>query len=193
MADNRLDDGKSQHSSVWRVMAENLNPDDWIIAALKTLAKHGFMMVKADVLAKALGVSRGSFYWHFQNVEAFHLAVMQRWQNLATDAIIRQVESAAIGSERLRLLIRLAFTADSGLEAGMRTWAIYYEPARACVEKVDASRLGYLEQLLATANFSKSRARTRSRIIYWTYLGSVLSGQNVSEEEFEHLIGELIA
>jgi AcrR family transcriptional regulator len=61
------------------------------------------------VLAKELGVSRGSFYGHFQHVEAFHLAVMQRWQNLATDAIIRQVESAAIGSERLRLLIRLAF------------------------------------------------------------------------------------
>jgi AcrR family transcriptional regulator len=145
------------------------------------------------VLAKELGVSRGSFYWHFQHVEAFHLAVMQRWQNLATDAIIRQVESAAIGSERLRLLIRLAFTSDSGLEAGMRTWAIYYEPAMACVEKVDASRLGYLEQLLANANLAKSRARTRSRIIYWTYLGSVLSGQNVSEEEFENLVGELIA
>jgi len=56
-------------------------PGPQFSAALRALAADGFTAVKADVLARTLGVSRGSFYWHFENIDKFHLCVMQRWQD----------------------------------------------------------------------------------------------------------------
>ena len=51
-------------------MTDQLSADDWISQGLKALAKSGFTALKADPLAKAMGVSRGSFYWHFADLGA---------------------------------------------------------------------------------------------------------------------------
>ena len=52
-------------------MTEQLSAGDWISQGLKALAESGFTALKADPLAKAMGVSRGSFYWHFADLAAF--------------------------------------------------------------------------------------------------------------------------
>ena len=48
-------------------MTKRLSAQAWIDFALATLAREGFEALKADVLAHKLGVSRGSFYWHFKD------------------------------------------------------------------------------------------------------------------------------
>jgi len=172
-------------------MSEKVSAKDWISAALKALAMDGFTAVKADVLAKTLGVSRGSFYWHFENIEKFHLCVMQRWQEIATDAIILQVEGSAEGTSRLRQLIHLALTADSSLETGMRAWGSSFQPAMPFIKKVDQLRLNYIERLLLEAGFDAALARTRAQIIYWTYLGSIFSERHLEGLMLENLIDQL--
>jgi AcrR family transcriptional regulator len=49
-------------------MADQLSATDWLRQGLKTLAQSGFTALKAEPLAKAMGVSRGSFYWHFADI-----------------------------------------------------------------------------------------------------------------------------
>ena len=78
-------------------MTKRLSAQDWIDFALKTLAREGFQALKADVLAKQLGVSRGSFYWHFADIGAYHAAVLTRWREIATEQIIAGVEAAKTG------------------------------------------------------------------------------------------------
>ena len=68
-------------------MAEQLSAGDWIGQGLKALAESGFTALKADPLAKAMGVSRGSFYWHFADLAAFHAAVLKRWFALSGPSI----------------------------------------------------------------------------------------------------------
>jgi AcrR family transcriptional regulator len=172
-------------------MSEKVSANDWISAALKALAADGFTAVKADILAKTLGVSRGSFYWHFENIDKFHLCVMQRWQEIATDAIILRVEGSAKGTSRLRLLIRLALTADSSLETGMRAWGSSFHPAMPFIQKVDQLRLNYIERLILDAGLDAALARTRARIIYWTYLGSIFSDKHPEGVMLEILIDQL--
>ena len=58
-------------------MADQLSARDWLDQGLKALAKSGFTSLKAEPLAKAMGVSRGSFYWHFADIAAFHAAVLR--------------------------------------------------------------------------------------------------------------------
>jgi len=172
-------------------MSQKISAKDWIGAALKALARDGFTAIKADILAKSLGVSRGSFYWHFENIGAFHLAVMQRWQDIATDAIILQVERDANGANRLPLLIHLALTADSSLEIAMRAWASSYPPAIPFIESVDQLRLQYIEKLLRDAGLARALARTRAKIIYWTYLGASLSGKPQDVGVIKNLTAQL--
>jgi AcrR family transcriptional regulator len=71
-----------------RLMGERLTAQDWIDFALTTLAHEGAEALKADVLARKLGVSRGSFYWHFSDLGTFHARVIEHWKQQATDAII---------------------------------------------------------------------------------------------------------
>ena len=75
-------------------MADQLSAQDWVDLGLKTLAKSGFTALKAEPLAKAMGVSRGSFYWHFADIGAFHAAILDRWREVATEQIIAGVEAA---------------------------------------------------------------------------------------------------
>jgi len=172
-------------------MLQKLTSDAWIAAGLRALARDGFTALKADQIAKRLAVSRGSFYWHFADVAAFEAAVMKRWRDVAADAIIRDLESVEPASERLPHLLRLAFAADPALEIAMRAWAASDARARAMVRSVDKRRLAYLERLLRDAGVAAAHAPPRAQILYWTYLGFVLSAKPLTGAARERLIDQL--
>src|SRR5947209_9792132 len=104
-------------------MTEQLSAEDWIKQGLKTLATDGFTALKADPLAKAMGVSRGSFYWHFADLGAFHAAVLKRWREIAAEQIIADVEAAS--DEPLEALLRRSFGARLDLERAVRNWSAF--------------------------------------------------------------------
>src|SRR6266851_8625394 len=92
-----------------RKMTYQLSAKDWLDQGLKTLAERGFTALKAEPLAKALGVSRGSFYWHFADIGAFHAAILTHWREVAAEQIIANVEAAARDQNPLTLLLRRVF------------------------------------------------------------------------------------
>ena len=87
-------------------MTKRLTPEDWIGFALTTLARDGYDALKADVLARKLRVSRGSFYWHFADIAAYHAAILARWHEVAAEQIIANVEAASKDENPLALLLR---------------------------------------------------------------------------------------
>ena len=126
-------------------MADNrLRPAEWVNAGLKALAKSGFSALKADTLANRLRISRGSFYWHFADVSAFHAAILRRWREIALENIIDEIEEAS--DDRLEALASRAFARDTGIERAVRAWATADGRARAAVEAVDAERIRYLRE-----------------------------------------------
>jgi AcrR family transcriptional regulator len=171
--------------------ADRLNAQDWLKAGLKALIASGYAGLKAESLARGLGVSRGSFYWHFADIGAFHDAVLQRWQQIAFDNIVEEVEGAP--GDRLQTLLNRAFRPDSPLERAVRAWATAEPKARAMVEAIDAKRRGYVERLLAEMGVPPERAAPRARIIYWAYLGHVLSAEKHSSQDWGRIFRELDA
>src|SRR3569833_1626991 len=103
------------------VLFVQFSVDDWIKEGLKALARSVFTALKADPLAKAMGVSRGSFYWHFADLGAFQAAVLKRWREIAAEQIIADVE--ADSDEPLKALLRRTFGARLDLERAVRNWA----------------------------------------------------------------------
>src|SRR3954471_21324746 len=104
-------------------MTDQLSATDWLNQGLRTLAKNGFTALKAEPLAKAMGVSRGSFYWHFADIRAFHAAILNHWRDVAAEQIIANVEAAAKDENPLQLLLRRVFSERLTLEKAVRSWA----------------------------------------------------------------------
>src|SRR5437764_2798517 len=118
-------------------MADQLSTQDWLDHGLKALATRGFSALKAEPLAKEMGVSRGSFYWHFADIGAFHAAILKRWREVAAEAIIANVEAAAGGDEPLAVLLRRVFSERLALERAVRSWATSDGEARYAVMAID--------------------------------------------------------
>jgi AcrR family transcriptional regulator len=159
---------------------------------LKALARKGFTALKAEPLAKAMGVSRGSFYWHFADVGAFHTALLKHWHEVAAEQIIAEVEAAAPGNRALELLLRRLFGERLALEGAVRTWASVDPAARAAVQAIDRRRLDYIEQLLRHAGLSADLAGARAQILYCAFLGFALSDRPSPKERQHMILDELL-
>lgn len=173
-------------------MADQLSADDWLKQGLKTLARDGFTALKAEPLAKAMGVSRGSFYWHFTDVEAFNAEVLTYWREIAAERIIDDVEAAAGKDNALRLLLRRVFGEKLALENAVRRWAVVDPLAKAAVQAIDKRRLSYVESQMHAAGVSPDVARARSQILYWAYLGFALSDRPLPPVQQRAILKEML-
>lgn len=172
-------------------MTERLTAQDWIDFALQTLARTGFDALKADVLARKLGISRGSFYWHFTDIGTFHARVIEHWKQAATEAIIVDIERHKSPEQRFDALLRLAFGHGASLEIRMRTWAENNAEAQRAVSDIDRRRREYIERLLAEAGVAPTQAATRAQLVYWTYLGAAVSRSRLTGERLDQALAEL--
>jgi AcrR family transcriptional regulator len=155
------------------VMAR-LSKENWLDHGLKILAKSGPDGLKAEPLAKSLSVSRGSFYWHFKDIEEFHFELLTYWRQRATMDVIALVEEETSPGSRLGVLMRIGMTGDNALERNVRSWAAQSNAASDAVGSVDKMRIEYLSRLLISAGVPREHARTRATFIYWAYAGRVM-------------------
>jgi AcrR family transcriptional regulator len=173
-------------------MNDQLSAKDWLDQGLKTLAKSGFTAMKAEPLAKAMGVSRGSFYWHFADIGAFHAAILKHWRDIAAEQIIANIEAASKDEDPLSLLLRRVFGERLALEKAVRTWASVDPAARAAVQAIDQRRLSYVESLLKQSGQPDDVARARAQILYWAFLGFALSEQALPKARRQAVLDELL-
>lgn len=152
-------------------MHDRLTKSDWIKAGLKTLARAGPAALKAGPLAAELKVSRGSFYWHFQDVGDFKAQLLRRWAEITTDQVRLDVEADRSEPDQLKGLLRRVFGDRRTLDRAIRSWAADDEGVAAIVAVVDASRLGYIEQLLIAGGVRSEQANLRAALLYWGVLG----------------------
>lgn len=149
-------------------MAQRLSPEDWIAAGFRALAAGGLGAVRAEALARELGVSKGSFYWHFRDVPTFHEVMLTHWEDQATERIIAMVEEGAPDpAGRLQLLADLA-TSDLDepyggfhTEAAIRAWARNDPVVGAVQEQVDKRRLAYMAACFDAAGLPDPMLRAR--------------------------------
>src|SRR5215467_13391709 len=91
------------------VSRTQLSAQDWTDAALRALADGGVAAVRIDVLARGLGVTRGSFYWHFADRDALLRAALDQWEQAVTAQVIERMEHVASPLARFEQLVRVAF------------------------------------------------------------------------------------
>ena len=157
---------------------ESLTTDDWTREALVALARGGLATVAVEQLAKQLGTTKGSFYWHFADREALIAAVLALWEERDTDLVIAATERGDDATTRLRNLLQLAFgavRADPDPSAGSVELALQANATHplvaATLRRVTERRLAYLTTLFTQLGMSPARARDRGLLAYSAFLG----------------------
>lgn len=153
-------------------MKERLNEAAWIELALRVLAQEGVEAVRVEPLARMLGVTKGSFYWHFSDRQALLDASLRQWEQLATHDVIQRVEQACDApDERLRELTRLVFRHGGPLDRSVRAWAAHDESAANAIARVDARRYKFVRELLEAYGVPRETAAIRGRLFYTALVG----------------------
>ena len=133
---------------------------------------QGIDHVRVDLLAQRLGVTRGSFYWHFKDREELLRRVLQAWRETATENLTVRLESAHEDPlEQLRDVLSLPFRGRAAaraarIELAIRAWARRDQMARFAVDEADASRIGYIAQVFSSLGFPVMEARSRAFLLY---------------------------
>ena len=148
---------------------KQLNKDHWLEFALDTLENEGIHKVNVEYLARRMGVTKGSFYWHFKNRETLLQEMLDYWTKiLTTEVIDRSLDGSANSSETLLKLLTIISTENVGrYEAAVRSWAAHDQTARAILQTVDRQRLEFITGLFSDIGFDKPDADIRARLILY--------------------------
>ncbi len=150
-----------------------LSREDWTEAALEALGREGMQAVAIDPLARRLGATKGSFYWHFTGRDALVAAVLERWEQRDTVELVAEIERIEDPRERLVSLARIAFEgAARGADAQAGVLAAAADPRVAAVlARVTTTRLEVLERLYRDAGVAAPDAARHARLTYAMYVG----------------------
>lgn len=157
--------------------AKDLSRDDWVLAALAALVEGGIGAVRVERLAKALKVSKGSFYWHFSDRPDLLSALLDLWERDFTAQLI--ANAAALPTPRERLLAVAGEALESTMdgvdvahaEGAFSAWAALDPAAAVRVRAVETQRVDYLVGELLLMGASAADAQSLARGVYLALLG----------------------
>jgi AcrR family transcriptional regulator len=158
--------------------ATRLSVDDWIQAGFGIIAEEGLKAIKIDRVCKRLGVTKGSFYWHFTDLGAYLDALAESWGTATNGIRAEWVELEALEPrERLtRMMMSLIDDRHWMLERAMREWARTDPSVAAKIELSDRWSYRMITRVFLDAGYSAEDAGTRARIVFYTGVGFVHVG-----------------
>jgi AcrR family transcriptional regulator len=149
-----------------------LTAADWAEAALQLIAEKGLAALTVGALAARLGVTKGSFYWHYRSRSDLLAATLAQWQGRATTDTIRGLDAVTDPRRRLELMLDAA----SQPPRSRSLYAALAEAAedpivRKVLNRVAAARVAYLESCYRDLGLSPDRAKTHAVLTYAAYRG----------------------
>jgi AcrR family transcriptional regulator len=154
-----------------RLGEPTLTASDWAEAALQLIAEKGLRALTVSTLARRLGVTKGSFYWHFQGRSELLAAALARWERTTTNAITG-LEAVSDHRRRLELMLDAASQPP-------RSRSLYAALAEAAedpvvhrvLDRVASLRIAYLERCYRNLGFSPADAKSYAIFAYAAYRG----------------------
>lgn len=160
-----------------------LNKEAWLSEALEVLYEYGIDKVNIEPLAKRLGVTKGSFYWHFKNKDDFLSALPGYWVEKQTNSVFEYVQAqAGSAKEKMRATIEyLAREDPDRYDNSMRAWAHFDSNVEKAVSSIDQRRLEFVCDLFLLAGLDTEEAEMRARMWYFYDIGEHITGDTPND------------
>jgi AcrR family transcriptional regulator len=145
----------------------------WIEEGLRALAAGGPDAVRVEVLAQALGVTKGGFYGHFADRNALLQEMLDTWERNSTDDVLERVERRGGGARaKLRRAGALTFSGELlPVDLAIRDWARRDQAVAERLRRVDNRRMDYLRQLFAAICSGQDEIEARSTLAFSLMIG----------------------
>lgn len=170
-----------------------LSRETWIEAAYERFSAEGITAVAVEPVARAVGATKGSFYWHFADRRALVDAVLERWRERETESLIAEVERIEPAAARLGGLLDV-IAHRTGERSGERTlYADATGHVREFVASVTERRVSYLASLIEASGVAGDEARRRAVIVVAAVIGyqQLVSGGWDAASDPRSLVGTL--
>ena len=171
-----------------------LDATAWVEAGTQILVRQSIDQVGVERLAKVLGVTKGSFYWHFKNKAELQGAILDRWTRKSTLEVQERLQrEQAKPEDRLFRLLELPFWSPraaraADLELAIRAWSRRSVLARRAVQKVDTIRVEFLIEIFAELGFDAAEGSSRSHLAY-AFMRYLSQLRDVDEATQRQMIG----
>jgi AcrR family transcriptional regulator len=155
-----------------RLGSPTLTASDWAEAALQLIAEKGLRALTVSALATRLGVTKGSFYWHFHGRSELLRVALARWEQRATTEAIKGLDAVTDDRRRLELMLDAA----SQPPRSRSLYAALAEAAedpivRQVLNRVASRRIAYLEICYRNLGFATGLAKSYAVFAYAAYRG----------------------
>lgn len=149
--------------------------EKWIEEGLRALADRGPDAVRVEPIARALGVSKGGFYWHFDDRRALLDEMLDTWERVVVDEVIVAVEQA--GGEPRARLERLFAVASAhpellGIDLAVRDWARRDPDVAVRLRRADNRRMAFMRTLFGAFATDAADAEVRSTLAFALWIGN---------------------
>lgn len=153
--------------------SKRLSLDDWTARALDLLMKEGVGAVKISRLCADLEVTKGSFYWHFADLESLKGAIAERWCSLTREVLEQlSVLDDLPPLERLRAMtLRLVDDGSWSVERALRDWARSDDKVAAVIVESDQFVFDLVQRSLEDLGRSPAKARLRAGLLVYAGIG----------------------
>ena len=176
-----------------------LSAEDWEDAALELIAEQGVGALAVESLARDLGVTKGSFYWHFRTREALLQASIERWEQYVEREVISQI--GTIADPRLRLpelFRRVAHEVQPHRVYAALLKALDHPLVVPVMARISQRQMEFLRQLYTEAGLDAQASLNRSRLTYAAYVGFLQLNftpglPRVSHEDFDAYVEHMLA
>jgi AcrR family transcriptional regulator len=163
---------------------EKLTRNDWLAAALDALLREGVEGIHVEPLAESLRVTKGSFYWHFKDLQDLLVSVLEYWTTRMVGAVRDHQHLSGTPEENLLSVMEdIAREERARYESAMRTWAASDERAAAAVQRVDEARLEWTCGLFEEMGFSPEQSEIRGRMMVFYEYGEAQFSLSASLEQ----------
>jgi AcrR family transcriptional regulator len=147
----------------------------WIEQGLRALAAGGPDAVRIELLARALGVTKGGFYWHFEDRRALLEEILDTWERVSVDEVIERIESEGGDARaKLRRLSALAASSEEPLriDLAVRDWARREQTVAERLRRVDNRRMDYMRSLFGALCPDEDEVEARCMVFYSLWIGN---------------------
>ncbi len=160
---------------------------DWLETGIRILGKYGLNGLTIERMCEELGVTKGSFYHHFESMRDFEGQLIAYWADIYLSPRGDIPDDPQARLALLDMIMQETFSPITESEVAVRMWAYQDERVSEFVEKVDVVRRNFVLKVFRSLSGDEENAQLMADMLFTMLIGSITMLPRMSPERVQDL------